>query len=338
MVLGQDQNFSFDSNVYPPLTGTGNTTLKDTDIVSYKILQFFEGIIQTNLGARWNEACTACGMVNTKLQSMRDGYAVGNAVCYPVPSTLQQTDYKFPLLSVYREKEEYRQLSTNHIVIESDFVITWVMPPLANPNQRNSLYPFLSDVSKTLLFYTFQGHDPKFNNGELVWKEAGFAFALMEGAEYGSYLGQDGKTEYPSVRIKFKVFERDQFVRDNFESLTGFDGYIDELDGYNINNPIVDFIEFHTNPGLTVSSFTPNSGPISGNTLVVIYGTGFQEAGLSQQYQVTLAGNAVLRFLIKSDTVMLVITGYAPSGTSGPVVITDQYGNVATSTQNFTYT
>jgi hypothetical protein len=333
----QDGYFSFDSNVYPPQTGTGNTTLKDTDIVSQKILEFFRGVLQANMSSRWNEACLSCGLVNSKLQNMKDGYTVGDALCFPLPSTLQQTDYHFPVLSVYREKEQYRQLSTTHIVIESDFVINWVLPPLANVNQRNMLYPFLQEVSKTLLFYTFRGSDPKYNNGELVWREAGFAFALMEGAEYGSFLGQDGKTEFPSVQIKFKVFERDQFVRDNFESLTGFDGYIDHLDGYNINDPIVDFIEFHTNPGLRVTSFTPNSGPLSGNTMVVIYGTGFEEAGLSQQSQITLAGNAVLRFLVKSDTVMIVITGYAPSGTSGPVVITDKYGNVATSTQNFTY-
>lgn len=335
--MAQNSHFSFDNNVYPPELATGRTILVDTDIVNQKMLEYFTGILQANLGAYWAQQASACGMTNSNLQNLNDGYIVGNAICYPPPATLKQTDYKFPLLSVYREDENYLQMTTTKILVDSNFVITWTLPPLANPNQANHLYPFLALVSKTILFYTFEGSDPKYNNGELVWQEAGFAFALVEGAKYGSFLGQDGKTIYPSVQIRMKIFEKNQFVPEDYETLNGFDGYIDHVDGYNINDPIVDFITFKTDPGLTITSFTPQSGPISGNTMVVIYGTGFQEAGLSQQYQITLAGNAVLRWLVKSDTVIIAITAYAPTGTTGPVVITDKFGNVAQSTQNFTY-
>lgn len=337
MVLGQDQHFSFDSNVYPPQVGTGNTILQDGDIVNTKILQFYRGVLQANLGARWTQEASACGMVNSNLQNLIDGYIVGDSICFPVPSTLKQTDYKFPLLSVYRENEVYRQMSTHHIVTESNFKITFTLPPLNSPAQQNHLYPFLSLVSKTLFFYTFEGNDPKYNNGELVWKEAGFAFALMDKAEFGSFLGNDGKTLFPSVQISFKVFERNQFVPSDFIPLIGFDGYVSNVDGYNINNPYPDIVDFIANPGLTITSFTPETAPLSGNTMVLIYGTGFEEANLSQQQQITMAGNAVLRFLVQSDTVIIAVTGYAKTAATGPIVITDSYGNSATSIQNFVY-
>jgi hypothetical protein len=337
MTLGQDQDFSFDNNAYPPKTGTGNSILKDADIVCQKILEFYSGVLQANLGARFNQECIACGMVNTNLQNFKDGYVVGSAICYPVPSTLKQTDYKFPLLSVYRGEETYLQMSTNHIVTEADFVITWTLPPLNDPNKMNHLYPFLSLVSKTLLFYTFEGNDPKFNSGELVWKEAGFAFALMEKARFGSFLGQDGKTIFPSVQINFKVFERNQFCPEDFETFTGFDGYISEVDGYNINNPYPDIVDFITNPGLNVNSIKPNSGTILGNTLVVIEGSGFSGIQISQQSQITIAGNAVLRWQVNSDTVIIAVTAYTNAPVVGPIVITDEFGNTATSTANFTY-
>ncbi|SRR5260221_4727957 len=335
--MTQNNKFSFDSAVYPPATGTGNTTLLDLDPVNQKILSFYRGILQANLGARWNEASIAAGIRTTNLPNTIDGYIVGDAICYPPPSTLKQTDYKFPLLSSYRNKETYRQMSTNHILTESDFQITWTLPPLNTPNQLNLLYPFLSAVSKTILFYTFNGSDPKYNNGELVWQEAGFAFALMDKAEVGSFLGQDGKTIFPSVQIGLKIFEKNQFVPENYEPFTGFDVYISEVDGYNINNPL-DFIQFSTNPNLAVNSFSPTSGSINGNTLVVIHGQGFEAANISQQSQIKIANNSVSSFLVKSDTTIIAITGYTTATTSGNIVITDNLGNIATSPHSFSYT
>lgn len=333
----QNNKFSFDSATFPLATGTGNTVLADADPVSFKILQYFRGILQANLGARWVQEAAAAGLTHANLQNIIDGYVVADAICYPPGSTLKQTDYKFPLLSVYRNRENYAQMSTHHIVTESDFSIVWTLPPLNSPAQRNRIYPFLSAVSKTILFYAFSGSDPKYNNGELVWQEAGFAFALVEKAEIGSFLGQDGQTEFPSIKINFKVFEKNQFVPDDYEALTGFDGYIDEVDGYNVNNPVTNFITFNTNPNFTVSSFSPSTGSIAGNTLVVIQGSGFEEAGFSQQSQISIAGLAVQNWLVKSDTVMIAITSYADAPTAGPIVLTDKNGNTATSMQNFTY-
>ena len=335
--MTQDNHFSFDNNVYPPSTGTGHTLLADTDIVNSKILEFYRGVLQANLNARWTEACTACGMVNSNLQNLNDGYIIGDALCYPIPETLKSTDYKFPILSVYRQDENYLQMSTHHIVTESNFVITFTLPPLNNPKQANSLYPFLNLVSKTLMFYTFEGNDPKYNNGELVWKNAGFAFAMMDNAKFGSFLGQDGKTKYPSVQINFKVFERNHFVPGDYEALTGFDGYVDSVDGYSINNPVVDFIKFTANPGLTISSFSPSSGSIQGNQMIVIQGTGFQAANLTEQSQITIAGKSVLSFLVKSQSTIIAITAPIPTGVSGPIVITDEFGNTTTSITNYTY-
>lgn len=333
----QDNQFSFDTTIFPLPTNTGNTILTDSDPVSTKILQFYRGILQGNLGDRWAQECIACGMINSNLQNLIDGYIVGDAICYPVPTTLKQTDYKFPLLSVYRNKETYRQMTTMKIVTESDFKITWTLPPLNSPAQLNHLYPFLAAVSKTILFYTFEGSDPKYNNGELVWKNAGFSFATIDNADIGSFLGQDGKTFFPSLKISLKVFEQNQFVPANYEAFTGFDGSIDELDGYNINNPYPNLVQFITNPGLTISSFNTTSGSINGGTQVIIQGTGFQVAKLSQQQQIVIAGGAVQSFLVVSDTTIIAVTGYVTAPSVGPITITDNQGNMISSVSDFSY-
>jgi hypothetical protein len=337
MTIGQNQDFAWGSNVFPPPTGTGNTLLADTDITNQKILDFFSGVLQLNLGSRWAQQCTSAGLVNSNLQNMIDGSIVGSTICHPLPSTLKQTDYHFPILSAYRQDEHYRQMTNNKVVIESNFIITFTLPPLNSPEQLNLIYPFLQAASKTILFYGTAGSDPKYNNGELVWAEAGFAFALMEGCQYGSFLGQAGKEVFPSVKINFKVFEENHFVPEDYIPLTGFDGYISELDGYNINNPITNFIEFQTNLTFNISELSQTSGSKAGGQMVIIEGTGFQEANLVRQNQITFAGQSVQSFLVKSDTVIIAITGYTVSPISGPVIITDDNGNQAISSVNYSY-
>jgi IPT/TIG domain len=333
----QNWHFGIGSSVYPLATGTGNSILYDGDNTTYRLLEFYSGILQLNLGARWTQDTQACGMINANFPNIIDGQIVGNAIAYPPNPTLMQSSYMFPLLSVYRVGERNLQFTTTKILIEGEYRITFVLPPLSTPDMYNALYTYLEEATRTIAFYNFSGSDPKFNNGELVFKEANIDFAITEGSKFGNFLSPDEKTFYPAFMMTMKVYEQNHFVPEDYIQLAGIDGYITNVDGYELNNPYAN-TSFNTinNLQFAIFSTSQTSGPIAGGQLVVLTGNGFSTAGITQNIQITFAGNMVQSYQINSDNLMVVYTAPAQAG-SGPIVITDQNGNTAVSTQTYTY-
>jgi len=80
----------------------------------------------------------------------------------------------------------------------------------------------------------------------------------------------------------------------------------------------------------TITSFSPTSGSTTGKTLVTINGTNFLDAT-----QVTIAGVPASHFIVNSPSQIVAVSNIS-SVTSGPIVVTTDYGN-ATSTTNFSY-
>lgn len=324
---------------YPLPINTSKSLLEDTDIVCSRILGFFRAIIRDNLNARWAEQCNKVGLTSQNLKNLTDGYAVGDAICYPPATTLQQTDYRFPLLSVHRQGGEVIQISSTRLGVSSDFLVTWTLPPLNSPEQMNAIYPFLQAVVQVIAQATTNGSDPRYQNGELVWKDAGFAWASLNQVKYGQYLGNDGKTIYPSVAIHFTVFEKTSIASDNYEQLEDFDSNIDHVDPSSPNAPINDFIVEHVNPSMTVAGFSPSSVDAAGGQLLQITGTGFGE--IASIELVTSDGSRLIlseNFRARSERLILAVTASVPSAISGKVVVTDKQGQTAESSNDFFFT
>jgi len=328
--------FGYNSTIFPAPVGS---TLASLDPATQTILRFFTNVLQLNLGAAFSADALSCGLTHTKLNNFVDGYVVGQAISFPPDSILQSSDVKFPLLSVHRVSRKFTQHSTMKIIIESEYAVTYVLPPLA-AEQFNKLYKYLSAISDVLIQRSWLGYDPNYNNGEQVWKTANIAYALLDKDEYGSFLGSDSKTEYPSLKISLRVMEETQFVDSNYQSLLGVDATISNVDGYNTSNPVLHVADGYINPNLSITSISLSTGPVTGNSFVIIIGNGFDNITTSNTITESLTFNnaAASKLIVKSNTSIVAITGPGQTTGTGDIVLTDNFGNVSIVSSGWTYT
>lgn len=345
-----DQKWSFNSKSYPiPSVSIDPTpVLQLADPVLFQLASFFTQILNSNLLPRFQEEANACGLKHANLDNWIDGYGVAQTVVFPFednPTLLKTTDFKFPLMSIYPIGEDLTQFTLTKLSTRREIGIAWILPPMT-PGQYNRMYPFFSVAIKTLLTYGNQGYDPKVSTTN-IWKTAGLSFGSITDAEYVPMEGlasTPGSKEmvqavFPCIRMRVMFWERNQDpVPANFVPFTGISVLQENLvDGYNPANPIVNFIDGYVLPDITITSCTPSSGSIQGNTLLVIQGTGFDANKLPNASQLTVCGVAVKQLVVKSPTAIMAITNPGITTGSGNIVITDLAGNSYQLTNGFTY-
>jgi hypothetical protein len=335
----QDGYFwSFNSNIYPTELPVVDPSLQFNDIVSYTLSQYFIAVLGNYLNAQFAEEVQRAGLQGNTDYLNKNGYAVGTWVNNPLnPALFTTANYKFPLVSLYREKENYEHFTLIKEGTRSYFILSYVLPPLTQP-QYNRLYSFLSVVSKTILKFAFQGTDPLYNAGVPPMVAAGMTFEQWVGATYEPIVAMDKsgmQLFFPKIDIRFNVFEREKQVSSNYEPLT--DNYVGINlvdDGYT-SQPVIDFSDGYVEPNITITGFSPDSGSISGNTPIAISGTGFNSGTIAS---ITVAGIPAI-ISRESPTLQIIFTGpvIGTSSSSGPIIITDTLGNTYTSSGNFTY-
>jgi hypothetical protein len=337
--------FPVESNVVDP-----SPILQLSDPVLYQICVFFTQLLNTNLQPRFSQEALACGVTHANVDNWVDGVAVAQTIDFPIRENLAAaTDFKFPLLSIFTEQEEYHQMTLTNVSTKRDFVLHWVFPPLIS-KQYNHLYHFLQLASKTILGYGQQGFDPKVNpQGPSAWQTAGLSFGTFQGAKYTHLDGIVAKKgiagthgKFPALEMRFSFWERCQLpVPQNFETFT--DVYLQEnlVDGYNPANPIDNFIDGYIAPDITMTSVVPSSGTIQGGTLLFIYGTGFLANKLQDASQLTICGSPAQTVQMRQPNVMMAITNPGVAGTAGQVgdiIFTDLQGNQYTLPNSYSFT
>lgn len=341
-----DGYFGFSSAVYPleSLTADPTPVIKIGDPVLYAVASAFAQFLNTNLAPRFFNEAAACRMTHANLDNWVDNTVVAQIIDYPLdPQALRVTNYKFPLMSVYVEEEHFHQYTLVYNSVRRDIVIAWILPPMA-PEQMNRMYEFFGIASKTWLAYGPQGYDPKVTpSGPSFWTNCNLSFGMMNGVKYLPYLGLNkDKTNayFPSIQMRISFVERNQYpVPQNYETFTGISTLQENLvDGYNPANPIVDFIDGYIQPDITLTSCTPNTGSVQGNTLVVIQGTGFDVAKLNVVNPLVICGAPVAQLVVRSPTVIMAVTNPSPGVGVGNIVLTDFQGNTYTLGNGFTYT
>lgn len=262
--------FKLGKTLLPPITGTNNSLLKDTDPVLYNLLEFYQLIIQ-RLTSRWNQEVTLAGMED-KLSLICD-----QVVAYPVDDLLNDNTFSFPLLVAYRVGGDSKPITAGHYSTNSNIHVQWILPPLSF-EQRQYLYPFLYAVYNALYDRTYYGYDSSINNGKEYWKDAGLQDITVSSYKIGNMETSDSndkKTLFPTLLLNVNFHERQEFDIRNTEPFTGLDGYIDMVpspDGYVENNNI-ELIHYKFDPQLRIDSISPSSG--SSGVEVLLHGNGF---------------------------------------------------------------
>lgn len=343
-----DGYFSFSSQVLPAagLSSDNTPVIKLVDPLLYNLATFFAQLLNTNLQPRFGDEANHTGLTHANMDNWVDGYAVAQITDFPLHNlTLKDTDFKFPMLNVICEEERPTDLTLTSRGVIRYFCVSWVLPPLT-ARQYNRLYQFFGEATKIWTGYGRQGYDPKVNSNS-VWKACNATFGFLESTDYGSFYGftKEGKeADFPAIQFRLGFAERDQEpVAKNYSTFENAYIELDLVDGYNPGNILANFVDGYSTPDITITSITPNSGSLSGNTLVVIQGTGFAPEKLLYNSQVSIAGVDVKSFTVKSPTVVIAVTNPGtgfPGGSSytGNVVFTDLLSNTYKLTNGFTYT
>ncbi len=324
--------FNSDGEFYPLPSYTSNPTpsLELGDVTLYTISSFFQQILNSNLLPRFANDMLNCGIKNEKLPSYHDGYAVGKVYPYALyPDILKTTEIQFPALCVYQTNATPVQFTTVKIGMKRDFIISWIMPPMT-AQQEFVFMTHQSIAAKAIIGFGSVGYDPKVSTVS-AWQSIGLA-----GGEFGKIsllpfqgMNHDGnKAKFPAISVPFSVWEINQLglpqnTNGNFESV-----YleVDLGDGYNINNPLPNIADGYIIPNLSITSFTPTSGSVQGDTQVFITGNGFNPTG---QYTVSFNGAIAKTPFVRSNQLMQVITNPSIGGAtgSGNILIQDNLGN-----------
>jgi hypothetical protein len=323
--------FGFQGTVFPNPVGP--------DLVSQTLLRFFQNVIQINLGTSFTADALSCGLTHATLNYIIDGNVCPQAISFPLNEfLLKTTNFKFPLLSIHKSNREFQQFTDMKLMIKSDYIVNWILPPLS-VEQYNVLYKYLTLVSDVLVDRCWRGSDINYNNGELVWQTAKIAYTLLNKDEHGSFLGNEGKTEFPGIKFHMSVFEESQFEPANYPEWTNAFIQTNNYDGYNLSLPIDNIADGYVNPNLSISSLSIESGPIAGSSVVNIIGDGFANFRSSQisTHQVTFNGSPVLKLIVKTNQSMIVITGPGAALGTGNVVITDSLENTSQLNGIWTY-
>lgn len=347
-----DGYYSFDAGTIFPLPNNTNplAILPAADPTVQTLATFFAQLLNTNLQPAFSNACAAVNLSHSTLPNFVNSQVVAQTIAYELDETLlSTTNFKFPLLYIYNEGEEYDQWTLTNLMIHRHFTIAWILPPLT-PTQYTSLYPFLQLATKTWLGYGQQGYDPKVHpNGPNVWKTAGVSFGTIESCEMTKYEGTMMKNNkemaawFPCLEFRMSLMERYQApVPQNYPlPFNGATVDLSVIDGYNPANPIDNFIDGYIYPNIVLNSCSPATGSIGGGTLLTIQGIGFVPEKLRYASQLTICGSPASAVSINSASIMAAVTNPGVTGTAnitGDIVFTDLEGNQYTLVNGYTYT
>lgn len=225
----ENQYFKINKQVFPLTTSTSNTVLRDADPGLWHILRFYVGVLKLHLQPRFNAILSSLNL------DQYENKVVAQAIPYdPLPFSTE-SQYKFPLLAVYRRNESYDWKSISHYQIKSNLDLLYVLPPLSSPTQLKAVQPFLSAAAKVFLDRTMHGSDQNLENQKHYWQDAGIQSIHFASSEYGTIPGSDSKIVFPTLHSTIQLEERHLFTSEpgfNFEELVSISLSLDLRDGY----------------------------------------------------------------------------------------------------------
>ncbi|WP_437489458.1 hypothetical protein WME75_10750 [Sorangium sp. So ce1014] len=206
-----------------PLTSaTTNSLLQDADPALHTVLAYYQAVLTTHLGARFDAEVTRAELPDLS------GRISTLAIPYDPLPFLTQAQLTPPFLALFVVSERPSEKTSNWYHLEETWKLQWVLPPLG-PAQYLQLYPFLRAVAKVILDRTEQGYDPTYQSGALVFNLAGIEEIQISEARYGSLQSLNTELFFPTVEMDLTVFER-RMDAPGVENLTEIGGTISVAD------------------------------------------------------------------------------------------------------------
>lgn len=232
-------SFQYGGITFPLTVSTANPLLKDADPALYYALAYFQSVLTTHMGARLLAQC-ATGPVVVDIKA-----AVAQVCPYNPDPYLTETQFKYPLLAIYRNKAEDEDVTVTWPHEVQEWTVQYILPPL-NSGQMERISPILSVIPKILQNRIENKFDPAFLSGADVWALAGVEAVKLVGGVWSRYEAA-GNLVFPCwtgrMVVKERVMPLPQTFSppEGFQALTGIDNEEDLVD--NINPDLTNVVD-----------------------------------------------------------------------------------------------
>lgn len=207
-------------NVLSPLSASStNSLLQDVDPAVFYLLDFFAKVLKQHMGARFDQCAAAVG------RSDLIGQVVANSIPFDPSPFLQDTQYDFPLLCIFRQSSKYEHKTQSHYAIRSKLALLYILPPFS-AGQFETMHLFRVAAQKVLHDRGMQGFDDNVNNGASFAAAGGMQDFEMNGDNFGNFPDPKSEMYMPTLMIDLGFAERSEQDIRNFSPLAGIDNSI----------------------------------------------------------------------------------------------------------------
>lgn len=191
-------------------------------------LDFYKAMLEKHLGDYFDAMVT-----DANLTDANGGTYVGKIVAEmigydPIPY-LQASQYKFPLLALYRTEEDVEDHTVAWYKTTQKWTLLYVLPTLSAA-QANKIVHILKGVRAVIVDRTIQGYDPDYLSGAEVWADCGVMEIGVSKARYGAIPDLSTNLQFPALELTIECIEREQ-KNPGLDNLEGIDANIDVSNG-----------------------------------------------------------------------------------------------------------
>ncbi|MDI3282117.1 hypothetical protein [Polyangium sp. 15x6] len=199
-------------------------------------LDYFRAVLNLHLGAYWDALVAQIGLSDLA------GKLVAEAVTYDPALYLQEAQYRFPLLALYRVRGDIRDKTVAWYRLKTEWKLLYALPTLTAA-QMLSMAPFQWAVLRVLNDRTQQGYDPSYQDGALVVGDGGIASIAPDSYQFGHLVNPRTDLVFPTLEMTFQVEEREQ-LNPGLLVFERLDGEVDVANGTPAEElPVAEFQE-----------------------------------------------------------------------------------------------
>lgn len=237
------------ANAYPLTASTVNSPLKDIDPSIYYALDFLAAILTTHLGARFTAEAHKVGLKGVDGKPLTT--MVGSKLGYDPRQFLTQEQLRFPLLALYRGREQFSERTIAFTSNACALTLMYVLPPLT-PAQAERIIPFIKGGVDVMFNKLEQGFDPLYTppGGTLGQKWSAKAGIDKVGLQDGNHIGFEAGASlyFPAWYGTLNILESSRPVPSDFQDFAGGDVHLDLLDPPTATT-VTDFVVLKTDVG-----------------------------------------------------------------------------------------
>lgn len=201
------------------------------------LLNYIDFVLTRNLGDYWTALATRLGLTDYL-------DLIAEKIPYDPTYYFTASQYKLPLLCLFRTSEIKKGKTVHWYVFKGDLVFRYIFPPV-DASQYLSVSKLLKAVRDIVSDRIEQGYDPNYLDGygsPITHGNFGICEVGVTEVKFGNLESPENNMFFPCLELTINMEERENFAITTFDDLEGVDGTTQIAQAG--NTEVLDFIEF----------------------------------------------------------------------------------------------